>query len=898
RDFFKLSRIELRCEGPPDRSIVVEPHVDAAPAPLPVDESDRASPVAVIFRPPPPADMEVDTRPPHAPQPPPPSPGLHHPPPQQRHEQHHHHHHHRSHSQSHAHAHQPLQQVETNRQPPAPAPAPAPPPPSAIRSPGALVPCHGLPQKSPSNAPLPSPSPAVKPVHDVQFARPPSRESTVGLANRTRDHPPVMSHAHSPAEHHRANGQYYPRSPPEVSLDALERMQTQISQNSGALSVQNRDMQIFRDAAQRTEDSIRREFQSQLNQQSANISRVDDAVVRLQHEMVGMHELLEVIRRDIQTVRAGPAPAAAPSAQDSALELMDQQLAIISHKANEVDTLKITIEIMKNKIKRLEDGTASVPQQPTVHPYSSPREPSVSVQSAHAVPSYHTTPAAVPLINTRVHPVHRPASFHSHGSHSAATPEVPQRPEPAQTQSGWVTVNASAKRAHPNGIDGPHDAIGQPVGSPKRPKLAPIEPRMALASSQPPPHQHVYDHMDTDDSESRYQPRSQTHIHTLPSQSQSRESLPESALLSHPTQHSTPRALYAPYGTQDAPSEDSWRPESQRMIEHRTPRGRGRGGGPGSRGGRGRKSMPAQIHLGTPEWEREDWQGVSESQTSPDGFYSHVARSGRGIIRRGSGGGGSTSRGRPPSAGGRAVSLGMQGVTTGVGLPVDPYAHTKKTRTKPIRNADGILIRKDGRPDMRSQSSAANLRKVHARKEEQKDSDQAPTDYLPLGHDLTNSVQKRHNAIMGKMFPGGIDESRKEHDYARKVFEEEQGHTAQPRGQHHHHHESHPHPHQDGGRPLLIKREQVEERGLDSQSPNDDDIDMEDRAEHADDEGQTPSDRSDNSAQYQDAANHHEKQIASESKENSIQAQAQLPMPSSIADSTQTFQAEPTPQAV
>ena len=41
----------------------------------------------------------------------------------------------------------------------------------------------------------------------------------------------------------------------------------------------------------------------------------------------------------------------------------------------------------------------------------------------------------------------------------------------------------------------------------------------------------------------------------------------------------------------------------------------------------------------------------------------------------------------------------------------------KKTRTKPIRNAEGILIRKDGRPDMRSVSSANNLRKVHAKKE-------------------------------------------------------------------------------------------------------------------------------------------------------------------------------------
>jgi len=42
---------------------------------------------------------------------------------------------------------------------------------------------------------------------------------------------------------------------------------------------------------------------------------------------------------------------------------------------------------------------------------------------------------------------------------------------------------------------------------------------------------------------------------------------------------------------------------------------------------------------------------------------------------------------------------------------------SRRTRARPIRNAEGILIRKDGRPDMRSISSAHNLRKVHAKKE-------------------------------------------------------------------------------------------------------------------------------------------------------------------------------------
>jgi hypothetical protein len=134
--------------------------------------------------------------------------------------------------------------------------------------------------------------------------------------------------------------------------------------------------------------------------------------------------------------------------------------------------------------------------------------------------------------------------------------------------------------------------------------------------------------------------------------------------------------------------------------------------------------------------------------------------------------------------------MGMQGVTPGPGINLvgqDPYSHTKKTRTKPIRNADGILIRKDGRPDMRSQSSAANLRKVHARKEEQKATgrEYTPTSGLyhstgvgedtpsPMegGEDAGPSTQQKHQAIMRRMFPEGLDEARRGHDYAKHIFD-------------------------------------------------------------------------------------------------------------------------------
>ena len=107
----------------------------------------------------------------------------------------------------------------------------------------------------------------------------------------------------------------------------------------------------------------------------------------------------------------------------------------------------------------------------------------------------------------------------------------------------------------------------------------------------------------------------------------------------------------------------------------------------------------------------------------------------------------------------------------------------KKTRTKPIRNAEGVLIRKDGRPDMRSVSSANNLRKVHAKKEAERAEVEgrtptsarslAPAHSNPMSEDEMGSgsprspsdagdedgdeqdAQERHDELMDKIYLRG-----------------------------------------------------------------------------------------------------------------------------------------------
>ncbi|KAH5617443.1 hypothetical protein HBI23_256860 [Parastagonospora nodorum] len=519
--------------------------------------------------------------------------------------------------------------------------------------------------------------------------------------------------------------------------------------------------------------------------QAADIQRVDEAVATLHSEMQGMRQALETLGHEIAITRAdmqrGAAIPAGRAARDPnvALELMAQQVAVMSHKTSELDNLRVTVEIMKGKIYSLEQGAQST------------KSASAPQGTPHTFPPSHGPSSSQAHNPTPVRALSQSLTCQSFDTVSSSnTPEVAESAQSAPSQSaGWASIIAGTKRTHMAGVELPRESAVRVPGSPKRQKTAATDPQASSAPPETLTAQDYYEDKNSDNSN----PRLAVPPPTLPSPHLIPESNPATQ-----SQHS----IYASFTTKDGPYDDSWRPECQRIIEHR-PRGRGRGGGPGSRGGRVRKSMPSQAHqLGTPEWKRDDCQGVLESQTGPEGYYDHVARSGRGIARRGSG-----QRGYSDSE--RATSLASQGASPGCrfGPPNDPYAYTKKTRTKPIRNQDGVLLRKDGRPDMRSQLSAANLRKVHARKEGELSTQGSTTSFTPIplrysasagapdtpspsGHahpdwDASLSVRQKHSAIMGKVFPTGPNETRRQYDYAHQVFEEDRDHTGHTRSQNH-----------------------------------------------------------------------------------------------------------------
>jgi hypothetical protein len=117
-----------------------------------------------------------------------------------------------------------------------------------------------------------------------------------------------------------------------------------------------------------------------------------------------------------------------------------------------------------------------------------------------------------------------------------------------------------------------------------------------------------------------------------------------------------------------------------------------------------------------------------------------------------------------------------------------------------------------------------------------------PNSASPSSHDhqldpnVTDSVRKKHHAILGKIFPDGIEDSRKQHDYAHQVFNEDQDHTAHPRSQ----------VARSGRPPIKIKQEHSERREIaETQSATNGDVEMGDDAASMSGDGrddtQTPS---------------------------------------------------------
>ncbi|KAK1808995.1 hypothetical protein LTR12_016637 [Friedmanniomyces endolithicus] len=546
-----------------------------------------------------------------------------------------------------------------------------------------------------------------------------------------------------PGSSHAATAQQPPSSS-DVWAGALARLQTQVSLNTSML------------------ESHRRQ-----------VGEVEEAVGRLQQEFGHVVAVIHEMRAELHA-RTTLTEQARHDSGD--INVLASQVATVTDKANEVDGLKMQLELMKNRMKRFEDhaspaarpGTSStrelyeaapmsshsqtpvhaqhLPPVRNVSTYGPPADrsyggPAPNVLPSQSHPSYQPRPDLripsndqLPIQPAQAYayrpadplpPPSAPTGWRSADTHGPPQPQqqletpVPFRPHASGQEhqpSGWAAVNANAaiKRPFEQHRQSPYGPPSAP-GSPKRPRLAPIMPRSGHAE------------------ESYASKSSSMQQHGMPAPPdapmQSRSRAPSNSSQMQPHMLPTPASANASSyrfitSTAEVDMQGGWKVEPE-SIEHvmplPSPAGKGRGRGSRRRGGgRGRGSRRGAHHQQpdsqAPSVTTQPAADLTRTQVSPNDAEIPLA---------------STADTLPPYPNpdptnppddfpATPLSTHPPG-SLGSTHPPDPLLllsnSSKKSRSKPTRNADGVLIRKDGRPDMRSVSSANNLRRVHAQRE-------------------------------------------------------------------------------------------------------------------------------------------------------------------------------------
>ncbi|KAI5268865.1 hypothetical protein E4T47_07485 [Aureobasidium subglaciale] len=524
---------------------------------------------------------------------------------------------------------------------------------------------------------------------------------------------------------------------------------------------------------------ILEEQRQEIDNQRHQLIRIDNTIDALHREQRSIYAMVDEVRHELRA--RGPAPPVQPDT--NVVDILTQEVQNISTKTNEIAGLRMQLDILRSQVRRLErhgspGANGATPMEPPAHEqlphvptpvaafaagtpsapdqrpllYQTPLEnrlpapivanpelPDVRIQSeSRTLPGIRSIDPNTPVSSWR------PAVSIAPPPSAPIAGSSPQIEAPAPG-SGWAAVNTNTA---------PKRLISEPSfesttpGSPKRQRLAPLMPR-------------TYDQHSPAQGSSPYHSISGDSLPTVPTL-QSTQNPSNESTGSVPPQPNPLRFVQFASGP-DSVAEDSWRqgPGSALDRVRDSPR-RGRGG----KGRTGRKSGGGEGDRATPEWEAR-----------PDNL--HIVDQSEGLAA-------SMPTVEQPSetTAGMYPDPHFMPITTTADVASSNHP-TKKTRTKPVRNADGVLIRKDGRPDMRSVSSAMNLKKVHAKKEAERagnketsagTEDHKSTPYSASDHDAgemsptspsvdehamdgDNSILDHHQETMRKVFPHGVDGS-------------------------------------------------------------------------------------------------------------------------------------------
>ncbi|QIW97844.1 hypothetical protein AMS68_003362 [Peltaster fructicola] len=438
---------------------------------------------------------------------------------------------------------------------------------------------------------------------------------------------------------------------------------------------------------------------SAIRNHEESLARFDRALVDFQQDV---RRALDSLSGEIRSRATAPGFQGRYEPQD--VEVLASQIGKVATKVHEIDNVKTQVELLKTKLKRLEADSAShtlqIPPRPSTassfrdnHDTAShPPGPPSHAHGHQPLPPIHTGAPKHPAINISSrqhldqasHPPPNATTFS--GWRPGPQPPYANRPDPDSNATGWASVNNN-NQGPKRPFDDPSPREHSAPASPKRPKLAPLKPRSAFGEEHPPyagPDGVLYNRPDG--------------------------AVPPQLLTTPASATAAPNSFRFITATTPSEGPEAWRGDDGTLTpasargRGRTARGRAR-----ARGSRGENGLDGE----TSEWEQKsDWHAPppqpQPQQLSPNGYYNSGAP--RPLLRPGEG---------PPEYPLTPIASAVSPQDHSL-MPGDAASSGKKTRTKPIRNSAGILIRKDGRPDMRSVSSANNLRKVHAKKEAEK----------------------------------------------------------------------------------------------------------------------------------------------------------------------------------
>lgn len=526
--------------------------------------------------------------------------------------------------------------------------------------------------------------------------------------------------------------------------------------------------------------AVSAETSVELEAQRRDIDRVSAVVRQLERDISQMKDIVENIRSEATTRStdfALPRPEGMGYPAEE-LELLTANITSLGAKVNGMEGLKLEFEMMKRRIRRMEDANnatqststlAAFPQQSLqstpVARITRPPEESSQRKRTESIPRYEEYDESTTNPPKSATLEDGPADRNISASRSSeGLRDDQERPRSATLDKPiWDKSIPRYEECNESNVDPPKSATPEDV--PADGNSSASRPSEGLRDNQEWPRSSAFDkpiwdnqQLDLDDDKgsgsghggSEAQGENQKLKHTV------------SPIFVTPAKRRATKGAEQ-FFSYDVPiidnsQDDDYKPHSRSTAVRgasNSPRGR-RGSRGRGRGGRSRTGLNTRQY-GTPEWEKPDWvDGSSEHQK--DTGSTSASKRGGGVSRRGTGGGSYSEPRRAPAQDSMDRVSSQEDTEVYRLTPRSAGGGGSKSRPREQRQRDseGYLLTAKGTRDGRSQfwkDVGAGLKPNPNMSEEKKAANPS-----------------RHAKIMQQIFPDGVEEGKRRSNLAQQLF--------------------------------------------------------------------------------------------------------------------------------